>query len=58
MVVEIVKPGWVEGKDEFPIMSVDIHPHANKFATGDASFNPIHLRFINYTLKNIANNYL
>jgi len=34
MVVEIVKPGWVEGKDEFPIMSVDIHPHANKFATG------------------------
>ena len=34
MVVEVVKPGWVEGKDEFPIMAVDIHPNASKFATG------------------------
>ena len=34
MVLEVVKPGWVDGED-FPIFSVDIHPQGNKFATGN-----------------------
>jgi protein HIRA/HIR1 len=33
MVLEVVKPGWVDGED-FPIFSVDIHPNGLKFATG------------------------
>jgi len=33
MVLEIVKPGWVDAED-LPIFSVDIHPSGTKFATG------------------------
>ena len=38
MVLEVVKPGWVDGED-FPIFSVDIHPNGQKFATGRFFFN-------------------
>ena len=34
MVLEVVKPGWVDDGEDFPIFSVDIHPNGTKFATG------------------------
>ena len=35
MGVEVVKPGWVDDGEDYPIFSVDIHPNGTKFATGN-----------------------